>query len=169
MSEQMTIAQALRRVKKLKGLIAEHKANAVAGVSYISDKIPAFRYLEEEAEMNKAIAELIDLESKIAIANATATVTEEGVSIALAKAIRMLQEIKGQISFYHSLPIRTGVEKTRVNEWDDCESKMIWRNVETTYISDLSEKDRSNVVKALQDRFEVLNNLVEDANHKVII
>lgn len=46
MSDKTTVAQALRRIKKLKGLIAENEQRAKTGVSYDASKVPAFRYQE---------------------------------------------------------------------------------------------------------------------------
>lgn len=169
MSEKMTIAQALRRVRKLKGFICEHRARAVAGVSYLDSKVPAFRFDTEIADMNRAVEEMIDLESRIAVANATATVEDETRPLTLAAAIRTLQEIKGAATFYQSLNLRSGTEKTRESDWDDNESKSIVRTVELVYVSDLSEQARDAKVKELQNRFEQLNNLVEDANHRVLV
>lgn len=169
MSESLTIAQALRRVKKLKGLIAEHQIRAKQGVSYVSDKVPAFRFAEEVAAIARATEELVGLESRIAVANATAIVCDDGVNLSLAKAIRILQETKGMITFYQGLCLREGTEKNRESDWDDNENKSITRITEIVYISDLSEQERDRKVKLLQNRFEALNNLVEDANHKVLV
>ena len=167
----MTIAQALRRVKKLKGLIAEHQERAIMGVCYESTKIPAFRFNDEVAAMGSAVAEMVELESRIAIANATATVQENAdcAPISLAMAIRVLQEIKGRIKFWQSLHVRTGVEKNRESDWDDNQEKSITRMVEVTWVSDVTEQEIDQKIKALQNRFEALNNLVEDANHQVTV
>ncbi len=54
MSEKVTIAQALRRIKKLKGAIAENQQRANAGVSYDVSKVPAFRFQEAFAAMTAA-------------------------------------------------------------------------------------------------------------------
>jgi len=87
----------------------------------------------------------------------------------LALAIRTLQELKGRIAFLKGLNLRNETVQTRTNDWDDTEMKHINRVTETTFKSDLSEKDRDQQVKALQDRFEVLNNAVEDANHATMV
>lgn len=167
----MTIAQALRRVKKLKGLIGEHQGRAIMGVSYDNAKVPAFRFKDEVTAMENAVAEMVELESRIAVANATATVQESADSapIKLAMAIRVLQEIKGQIKFYQNLHVRAGVEKNRESDWDDNQEKSITRVVEVTWVSDITELEIDQKVKSLQNRFEALNNLVEDANHQVTV
>lgn len=169
MSEKMTIAQALRRIKKLKGLIAENQQRAQAGVSYDATKVPAFRYQEAFKAMTQAQLEMVGLESRVAVANATATVKHQDQDILLAQAVRLLQELKGQIAFLKGLHLRNEVVKDRQQEWDDIEMKHIARVTETTFKSDLSEQERDRQVKEIQDTFETLNNAVEDANHTVMV
>lgn len=169
MSDKITIAQALRRIKKLKGQIAEHTQRAQQGVSYDQSKTPAFRFQEAVAAIKASQKELVDLQSRVAIANAKATVADGTETITHAEAIRRLQEIKGEIVFLKGLSLRNEVVKDKSQEWDDIEMKHIVRVTEVTWTSDLSEKDRDTQVKALQDRFEVLNNTLEDRNHKVAV
>jgi hypothetical protein len=169
MSEKMTIAQALRRIKKLKGQIAEHEQRAKVGVSYDVTKVPSFRYQEAVEAMTAIQDEMVGLESRVAIANAKSTVQYDGTEVTMAFAIRTLQELKGRIAFLKGLNLRNETVKDRTNDWDDVEMKHIARVTETTFKSDLSEKDRDQQVKALQDRFEVLNNAVEDANHTTTV
>lgn len=169
MSDKLSIAQALRRIKKLKGLIAESQQRAVAGVSYDVEKVPAFGYQDSVDAMFALQNEVVDLEAKVAVANATNSVTDGGNSVLLAHAVRTLQELKGRIAFLKGLKLRNEVVKERTNDWDDTEMKQIARVTETTFKSDLSEKDRDTQVRALQDRFEVLNNAVETANHTVTV
>ncbi len=169
MSEKMTIAQALRRIKKLKGQIAEHEQRAKVGVSYDQTKAPAFRFKEAVDAMFAIQDEVVALEARVAVANATGTITDGDKELSLALAIRTLQELKGRIAFLKGLHLRNEVVKDRTNDWDDTEMKHISRVTETTFVSDLSEKDRDAQVKALQDRFEVLNNAVEDVNHTITV
>lgn len=169
MSDKMTIAQALRRIKKLKGQIAEHQQRAVAGVSYDVTKVPAFRFQEAADAMLTIQDEVVALEARVAIANATSTVTDGDKEVPMALAIRTLQELKGRIAFLKGLHLRNETVKDRQQEWDDVEMKHVNRVTETTFKSDLSEQDRDRQVRDLQNRFEVLNNTVEDANHTVTV
>lgn len=169
MSDKMTIAQALRRVKKLKGQIAEHEQRAKAGVSYDVTKKPAFEYTEAVTAMFQLQDEVAALEARVAVANATGTVKDGDKTVSVALAIRTLQELKGRIAFLKGLNLRSETVQNRTNDWDDVEMKHISRVTTTTFASDLSEKDRDSQVKALQDRFEVLNNAVEDANHTLSV
>jgi len=169
MSDKMTIAQALRRIKKLKGQIAEHTQRARDGVSYVSTKVPVFRFADEVAAMKAAQDEMVDLDSRLAIANAMTFVKDGQVSLVLAKAIRVLQELKGEIAFLKSLFLRSETVREKEQSWSDETGKYTTTINDVVYVSDLSEKDRERQVRELQDRFEALNNAVEDANHTVLV
>ncbi len=169
MSDKITIAQALRRIKKLKGQIAEHNQRAIHSVSYEQGKLPAFRFKDEVAAMKAAQKEMVDLQSRVAVANAKATVSDMGESISHAEAIRRLQELKGEMAFLRGLFLRNESVKTPEQEWDEAKGQYVRRTVETVWVSDLSEQERDQQVRALQDHFEVLNNAVEDRNHKVTV
>jgi hypothetical protein len=170
MFDKVTIAQALRRIKKLKGQIAEYSARAQQSVSYVQGKVPAFRFQTAMTQMAEARRELLDLESRVAVANAKKTVTDQfGNKVTLAFAIRQLQELKGQIAFLRGLNLRAETVKEREQSWDDEQSKHIIRINEVTYVSDLTEQARADQIKNLQDEFEMLNNIVEEANHTVLV
>lgn len=169
MSDKMTIAQALRRIKKLKGQIAENEQRAKLGVSYDVSKVPAFRFQEAVDKMFATQNEMVALEARVAVANATAMVADGNQTISMALAIRTLQELKGRIAFLKGLHIRNETVKDRQTEWDDAESKHIYRTTETVFLSDLTEQSRDAQIQELQDRFEALNNAVEDANHAVVV
>ena len=169
MSDKMTIAQALRRIKKLKGQIAENEQRAKAGVTYDVTKVPAFRFQEAADKMFATQDEMVALEARVAVANATAMVVDGSQTISMALAIRTLQELKGRIAFLKGLHLRNETVKDRQSEWDDTEMKHINRVTETVYVSDLTEQARDSTIRTLQDRFETLNNAVEDANHTVVV
>lgn len=170
MSDKVTIAQALRRIKKLKGTIAEQSTRALQSVSYVQGKVPAFRFTVAVSQLNEARRELLDLEARVAVANAKKTITNgSGEKVVLALAIRQLQELKGQIAFLRSLNLRSETVREREQNWDDEQLKHITRINEVVYVSDLSEADRDREVKLLQDQFETLNNVVEEANHSVLV
>lgn len=169
MSDKMTVAQALRRIKKLKGIIAENQQRAVQGVSYDATKVPAFRFQEAADKMFATQDEMVALEARVAVANATAAVQDGSETISMALAIRTLQELKGRIAFLKALQLRNETVKDRQTEWDDTEMKHINRVTETVFKSDLTEQDRDAQIRTLQDRFETLNNAVEDANHTVLV
>jgi hypothetical protein len=166
---KLTIAQALRRVKIIKGRIAEHRSRAINGVSYELNKQPAFNFSEEMNAMKLAQNELLDLESRIVRANAVTEIQDVyagNIVVTLAHAIRQLQELKGWIAFLKELELRTGTTRERVSEWDDVKNDFVTFHKEVSHVSELTEKARDELIKNYQDHFEILNNAVEDANHK---
>jgi hypothetical protein len=170
MSDKITIAQALRRIKKLKGQIAEHTSHAQQSVSYVKEKTPAFRFTSQLAALTAAREEMLDLEARVAVANAKKLVTDNSdKKVVLALAIRQLQELKGQIAFYRGLNLRSETVREKEQNWDDDQMKHITRVNEVVYVSDLTESDRAAYIRELQDQFETLNNAVEEANHTVLV
>jgi len=113
---------------------------------------------------------MLDLESRVAVANAKKTVTNDfGTKITLAQAIRHLQEWKGEIAFLRSLNLRAETVREKETDWDEDQSKHLTRVTEVVYVSDLTEQERDIQVKLFQDHFERLNNTVEEANHTVLV
>jgi hypothetical protein len=110
---------------------------------------------------------MLALQSRVAIANALNSVEIEGVQMPLAFAIRTLEELKGEIALLKSLNLRSETVKERTQEWNDEKMDTVIRVNEVTWVSDLSEQDRAADIKKIQNRYETLNNLVEDANHRI--
>lgn len=169
MSTKITIAQALRRIKKLKGQIAEHTQRAQQSVSYEQGKLPAFRFNEEVLALKAAQNEMVDLQARVAIANAKATIQDGADTLSHSEAIRRLQEMKGEIAFLRGLNLRNETIKSREQDFDEAKGTYVMRVTETVWVADLSEQERDRQVRQLQDHFETLNNVVEDHNHKVAV
>lgn len=164
---KMTISQGLRLIKKLKGEIAELTARATQSVSYDEKSPPVYDYDEVSKERDDTILKMVMVEGEVAKANATKTITDPSTKkpITLALAIRILQEMKGQIAFLKSLAIKEGKETKKEREWDEDEGKTLLKTTETVWITKLKVKDRDNKMKNLKDQFDALNNEVERANH----
>lgn len=164
----MTIASALRRIKRLKGDMDALAQRAASAVSHLKDAAPAFPFKETRSLLNATRAELIQLRAAVARANATTTVEWSGKPIALAEAIGQLQEIKAEISWLRGLTIREGT--TRSSEWDyDDMGRRSRRVEEVTYVTNLTEVARAKELQGLADRFEQLNARVEAANHSTTL
>ena len=162
----LTISQALRRTKKLKGRMGELTARASASVSYLPSAKPAFDFKATRAEVEKVREELIALESSVAKANATTSIDFDGKSMTLAVAIRRLQECKAEIAWLTQLALRSGTERHREMGFDQETGRNNFAYVEVVYVSDLTEVERVGELDKLRDRFERLNDLVETANHR---
>lgn len=164
----MTIASALRRIKRLKGDMDALAQRAASAVSHLKDAAPAFPFKETRSLLNATRAELIQLRAAVARANATTTVEWAGKPITLAEAIGLLQEIKAEISWLRGLTIREGT--TRSSEWDyDDMGRRSRRVEEVTYVTNLTEVARAKELQDLADKFEHLNALVEAANHSTTL
>jgi len=169
MSDKMTIAQALRRVKKIKGLLYEHMSRAQECASYMEDKKPEFDFDEEVSAMSSLTNEMLNLQAKIAVANSNAIISNDGTECSLTMAIRILEELKGQIKFYSGLTLRHGIEKQKEQMWDENADKFVTKVEEINYISAMTERQRADKIRSLNDQFEALNNAVEDANHVTLV
>ena len=130
---------------------------------------PAFKFADEQTLWVAAKTDMLSLQSRVAIANANNSIEYDGVKMPLAFAVRTLEEIKGELALLKGLIIRSEVVKEREQEWNDEKCTTITRINEVTWVSDLSEQDRTASVKKIQDRHEDLNNAVEDANHRVFV
>lgn len=148
---------------KLKGQIAELQLRASTCVSHKASARPAFDFAETMSKMESARRDLVLLETRIALANARATVKFEGSVIPLVQAVRQLQELKGTIAWVKTVPSRAQAETTE-DEFDyDDDMKRVKRSV--TWKCGLPEADRAKKVEELQSKFDVLNDAVEQANH----
>ncbi len=165
----MTIAQALRRIKKLKGRMAELTARAAGSVSHLVDKKPAFDFQATRQEIGTVREELIKLEAAVTRANATAKVEYDGRAMTISEAVRRLQEIKAEIAWLAQLSLREGTEVRQDVDYDALTGRNVVRKIETTFVTALAETQRVAEIDALRDRFERLNDAVESANHRTSV
>jgi len=165
----LTVSQALRRVKKCKGRMAELTQRAAGVVSYEAGKKPDFDFKVLRGEVASVREELVTLEAAVAKANALATVSFEGRHVTVAEAIRRLQELKAEMAWVSNLHLRSGTERQGEAEWDEELGRSVRRSREVTYVSELSEPGRVAELDALRDRFERLNDAVERQNHTTLV
>jgi cysteinyl-tRNA synthetase len=161
---KLTISQALRTVKSLKGRIGELKGRAAQAVSHEKGTEPAFAFSDLRKDIAAAKEKLIGLETAVAVANALARIDAEGRTMTLAEAIRRLQELKDDLTFFQGLELREGVQSAGGYEWDELARSRVQR--EREFVSALKERERVAEIDRLRDCFERLNNVVEQANHK---
>lgn len=167
MTTTLTISQGLRAVKKLKGQLASFQTRMTESVAHKSSEEPAFNFVELIDSANKIRLELIDLETRIAVANATTNIDMDGKPVSLIKAVRQLSEYKSQITFYRSLPSKAQA-KTISDETDWGEDGKRHR-VSIEWTCHLPEANKISVIDSFQDRFDRLNDLVEQKNHITLI
>jgi len=165
----MTISQGLRRLKKLKGLLAEAQTRASQGSSWVEGKESAFAFEEQRKLRTGHQTEIVRLETAIARANAQTQVTVEGREVYLAQAIRELQELKADLAWLPMLNMRAGTEESTEFVYDETTGRSVPRVKSITFKAALTEPQRVAEIQTLRDRFEAINDAVETANHRTAI
>ena len=161
MSNPLTIARGLRRAKQVKGRVADLRSRLAGTTTWKDGAKPDFTFEETLEDHDKAVAELVDLRTAIARANAVGTVEFEGETIVLTKAIRLQDELKGRITLFKGFDLRQGDD--RVHTGYDERSRMVYEVV--THKAVWTERMRAEKIEALRARLETLNELIEEANH----
>ena len=168
-SKELTIAQALRRIKDIKGKVAKHGHNAQVSVTHKTKDPPAFSFGAEWEKATGLVDEMIELQTRVAIANSKTFVDWDGRPRPLTWCTKRLAEIKGAITWYEALQVRA--QRTTVDdsyEWTEGAPGGRVR-VQTEYTCHLPEADRATRVEVLQTKFAELNDLVERENHKTAV
>jgi hypothetical protein len=167
---EMTISQALRRMKKLKGQIAEHLDRATRAVSYAEKSPPAFDFAKCMEAAGAVRAELVALDAAVAVANATTELEFDGARMPLVQAVKTLQELKGQITWVKALPVQAQAEiVVETTEYAEVNGDYKHVRVEKKHMCALPEAKRAELTASLQDRFDRLNDAVETKNHRAAI
>jgi len=169
--KELTISQALRKIKDLKGKIARHSQNATSCVTHRTDDPPAYQFGAEWEKATVLVDEMLDLQTRVALANAGATFDYDGKTRTLTWATRKLVEIKGAIAWHQGLVVRAR-EKTTEESYD-------WVHkvgggpervrVAVEHTCHLPEAERAARVQALENKFVELNDLVETMNHRTVV
>jgi hypothetical protein len=169
--KELTIAQALRKIKDLKGKIARHSQNAQASVTHKTKDEPAYAFGAEWEKATTLVDEMIDLQTRVGTANAGTTFDYEGKRRSLLWCTKKLAELKGAIAWHQGLQVRAKGKTT--------EDEMQWQRVagggaehvraEVEYTCHLPEAERAARVQALEQKFAELNDLVETMNHRTAI
>lgn len=164
---EMTIAQALRYVKKLKGRIDEARKRAADHVSHAQAETPAFDFNEQLDRATKASDELAKIQGQLAAANAATVVNYGGENITLSHAVRLLQELRSRIAWVKALSVKGQTHVTELVQ------VMVpgqgYGHVQRPMQCHLPEASRAAMVERLQDQFDALNAAVEEKNQKVTI
>lgn len=165
----LTIAQALRKIKKLKGEIGIETQRAHSSISYVEGAVPDYNFKDSTNKRASLVEELLNLEEKVAVANAITKITfNDGVSLTLSGLIRRMQEIKSSISFYEALVLRKPEEISEYVYDDNMNKNVVVKKV-VQWKSDISVVEKDAAVKELKDRFDNLNNILETMNHSTKI
>jgi hypothetical protein len=163
MSDSNTISQALRNAARLKGKLAEYKTRAAASVTYKSAEKPAYVFSAMMEKIESTRSELIAIEARLAITNATTRIDFRGKSITLTYAVKLLQEYKGELAWLKGLTVRSAV--------DTSETEVVYlggghTSQQVAIRCELPEAARSDRMDEVQASFDALNDLVEKKNHE---
>lgn len=164
---EMTISQALRQVKKLKGRLAEATARASAAVSHQVGQKPAFTFNASLEQANKVRADLIALITQIRVTNAVTTIDHNGRKTTLTEAVARLEDLKGEIAWFKGLPVKAQ-EQVNETEWGYGDNGQR-AQVTVSWECHFPEAKRAAEVERLQDIFDRLNDAVERANHATVL
>lgn len=160
---EMTISQALRQIKKVKGQLSESLSRAQANVSHKESAVPAFQFSVCMGKADGARRQLVDLEARIAVTNATTKIVHGDQTMTLVRAVRRLQELKAQIAWLRGLSVRSqGRTVEKELEYGGVDGH---RNVDVPWTCYLPEAEKAEQVDAAQQEFDALNDAVERANH----
>jgi hypothetical protein len=158
---EMTISQALRQSKKIKGQLAKLQSRASAAVSYQKTQLPAFNFGVCLEEHLVASGQLVELGTRIELTNAATRIDWEGKKISLSQAIRILNDLKSKIAWLGTLPVRTQ-EITSEQEVAYLAGQHTTVSIE--WKCELPEAARVKLVDETQAKFDRLNDIVETAN-----
>jgi hypothetical protein len=166
----MTLSQALRRIKKIKGDLAENLARSLPSVTWKVGDDPAFNFNTLVEDSNKLRLELCRLKAAVAVTNATTFEMDGDRKISLAEAVVILSEMKAELKHLEDLKIYVRNQKLVSDEertWDDFANKHITKKVQ--WQCALPEAERVARVNEVKARFEALNDAVESANHRTVL
>lgn len=164
-----TISAALRRIRKLKGQIAEDRGAAFKMNSWPAGQEPPFRFDVLVGRSDVATQELIKLSAAVAEANAMHAINHDGQEMTLQCAIKTLQELKGQIAWLKSLSCLPHTSQNHEIEQKTGYGQPAAPPRVVQVLCAFTEPMRVEKVRALQDKFDALNDALEARNHEVTI
>lgn len=185
MARQLSIAQGLREVKKLKGELGKQKGRVQNALVYVKGEEPPFAFTEAMEKLNAARRSLIKISTEIAVSNAVTAIavgSDQTNKITIAQALREMAEIKDEISWHKGFfnlqkeketkterEVATG-EVELISQGPNRQiQRPIKKIVEITTISNITIAESAARIEELQERFEKINIAVEQANHSTQI
>ena len=166
----MTVSQCLRKIAPLKNQLKTHREHAESSVLYEEKRKPAYVYASEMEGMEKARHELLRLQTALAVSNATTHIEWKGKKVALAWAVRFLEELKGHKAWLDNLivsPEARKEEDSYVPRYSGGVATSV--NEPRIMICDLPEAKRFELSQKIQEEFDQLNDLVETSNHQTLV
>jgi hypothetical protein len=166
MNDVKTVSQALRKIKELKGQLAQATLRMQTSVCWTEPgSKPPYEYKKLERVRYDLVVELVALKARLAKTNTLTNITVGDKTLSLQAAVFVLAEAKARIALLQSLPIREGEEKHLINY--DLDRRPIYEMIKT--LSALSILERDAAVAEAEKEINELNGIVEDANHRTAL
>ena len=170
--ETMTISKALRFAKSLKGQFAKLTNKAREVLNWEVGKEPKVLFKDVIAEKDRVTNLLTRVKTAITASNATSFITFEDVQLLVQDAIYIMDELKGEKSFFESLnptwSETIDFPRTVVTEGEK-KGELIYKEVKRVCNSALTMEARQEKVDAIQARIDALNDALEFHNHGTTI
>ena len=168
----MNVSQALRRISQIKGSIGKWTARRAEAVQWNQTTgEPAYSFGECQENLVGAAglrSELVTLRTKLAIANATNTITlPNGDVVTLTEATIALSEIKSEIAALSTL--RTNAQKEWTVQTTGRYNRATgdYEQVDVPHWCSFTTRERDARVEELTQQFQETNAILEAANHRV--
>lgn len=169
----MNISQGLRQVSTLKEKIKQYTTYLQNNATWEEGEDPIYPFFEILCKRTEAVREMASLQARVAAANATNTIEYEGNKITLSHAVKLLSELKASISLLNVLTSNK-TETNTVNSvtWEpdpeDYSKRVRIEKTTTTHYA-LIHRDKAEMLEKLKEQFQILNDQVEAANHRITI
>lgn len=174
-TETMTISKALRFAKSLKGQLAKLASRVNEVLNWEKGKEPKVAFKDIMSEKERLTNLLVKVKAALTASNATTFITnialEEGRML-VQEAIYLMDELKGEKSFYENLPLhweeQIEFRRTVVTEGDK-KGEIVHKEIVHVYESALTEEARRAKAEEIQKRIDDLNDALEAHNHATTI
>jgi hypothetical protein len=171
-TETMTVSKVLRFLKSLKGQLSKLTSRVNEVLNWEKGKEPKVSFSTVVADKERLTKSLTKIKAALTASNATSFILVEGVRILVQEAIYLMDELKGEKSFYENLPLhweeRVEFQRTVVTEGEK-KGDLAHREVIHVFESALTEEVRREKVEALQKRIDEVNDALETHNHNTTI
>lgn len=171
-TETMTISKALRFAKSLKGQLAKLASRVNEVLNWEKGKEPKVAFNEVVSEKERLTNLLVKVKAALTASNGTTFILIEGIQVLVQEAIYLMDELKGEKSFYENLPLhweeQIEFRRTVVTEGDK-KGELVHKEIVHVYESALTEEARRAKAEEIQKRIDDLNDALEAHNHATTI
>ncbi|MEK7511851.1 MAG: hypothetical protein AAB575_02440 [Patescibacteria group bacterium] len=171
-TETMTVSKALRFLKSLKGQLSKLSSRAHEVLNWEKGKEPKVSFGDVIGEKERITETITTVKAALSASNATSFIVFENVRMLVQEAVYFMAELKGEKSFYETLPLhweeRVEFLRTVVTEGEK-KGDLAHKEVTHIYESALTEDARRAKVEEIQKRIDGINDCLESHNHGTTI